>query len=106
VTVANPVPTQWFNTAAFSRAVFMYGNSPRNPLVGPGTKTWDLSASKSFKMPSLESHSVMFRAEFFNAFNTPQFSNPGGTLGTGTFGRVTSTSVPNRQVQLALKYMF
>lgn len=106
VTVPDRTLNQWFNTAAFSRSVLMYGNSPRNPLVGPGISTWDLSASKSFKMPRLESHSLLFRSEFFNAFNTPQFSNPGGTLGTGTFGRITSTSVPNRQIQFALKYMF
>jgi len=106
VNLPNQDPSQWFNTAAFSRAVLMYGNSPRNPLVGPGVKTLDLSASKTFKPPKLESHLVMFRAEFFNALNTPQFSNPGGTLGTGTFGRVTSTSIPNRQIQLALKYSF
>ncbi len=104
--VSNQTPNQWFNTAAFSRAVFMYGNSPRNPLVGPGINTWDLSASKSFKMPRLETHSLLFRAEFFNAFNTPQFANPGGTLGNGTFGRITGTSVPNRQIQFALKYIF
>jgi len=104
--VPNQTPNQWFNTAAFSRAILMYGNSPRNPLVGPGINTWDLSASKSFKMPRLEKQSLLFRAEFFNAFNTPQFANPGGTLGTGTFGRVTSTSVPNRQIQFALKYLF
>jgi len=106
VNLPNQDPSQWFNTAAFSRAVLMYGNSPRDPLVGPGTKTLDLSASKTFKPPKLESHYLMFRAEFFNALNTPQFSNPGGTLGTGTFGRVTSTSIPNRQIQLALKYSF
>ena len=106
VTIANQTIGQWFNTAAFSRSVLMYGNSPRNPLVGPGISTWDLSASKSFKMPRLESHSLMFRSEFFNAFNTPQFSNPGGTLGNATFGRITSTSVPNRQLQFALKYAF
>ena len=106
VTAANQTLNQWFNTAAFSRALLMYGNSPRNPLVGPGISTWDLSASKNFKMPKLETQSLLFRAEFFNAFNTPQFANPGGTLGNGTFGRVTSTSVPNRQIQFALKYLF
>ena len=106
VTVAHQTLDQWFNAAAFSRSVLMYGNSPRNPFVGPGISTWDLSASKSFKMPRLESHSLLFRAEFFNAFNTPQFSNPGGTLENATFGRITSTSVPNRQIQFALKYSF
>ena len=98
--------SHWFNTSAFSRGVMQYGNSPRNPLVGPGIHTFDLSGSKSFKMPYKESHELMFRAEFFNAFNTPELSNPGSSLGTGTFGRVTSTFSDQRQIQLALKYSF
>ena len=57
-------------------------------------------------MPWYEGHELLFRTEFFNAFNTPQFGQPGGTLGTGTFGRVTSTRIDNRQIQLALKYYF
>ena len=96
---------RWFNTAAFSRVTQQYGNSPRNPLVGPGIHTFDLSGSKSFKMP-FESHELTFRAEFFNAFNTPQLGAPGSALGTGTFGRVTSTFADQRQIQLALKYSF
>ena len=106
VHVANQSPNLWFNTGAFQRAVLHYGNSPRNPVVGPGVHTWDLSASKSFKMPYHEGHQLMFRSEFFNAFNSPQFSNPGSSLGTGTFGRITSTALANRQIQFALKYMF
>jgi hypothetical protein len=96
---------RWFNTAAFLRVTQQYGNSPRNPLVGPGIHTFDLSGSKSFRMP-FEGHELMFRAEFFNAFNTPQLGAPGSALGTGTFGRVTSTFADQRQIQLALKYSF
>lgn len=101
----NKTPNRWFNTNAFSRST-TYGTAPRNPIVGPGLHTLDLSASKSFKMPFKESHAVMFRAELFNMSNTPQFGNPGTSLGTGTFGVVTGTASDNRQVQLALKYNF
>jgi hypothetical protein len=106
VHVSNPGAASWFNTAAFSRATLAYGTSPRDPVVGPGIHTFDLSASKIFKMPYKEGHQLMFRAEFFNAFNTPQLGTPGGTLGTGTFGVVTSTAVDQRQIQFALKYSF
>jgi hypothetical protein len=74
--------------------------------VGPGLHTFDLSASKAFHMPYREAHQLLFRVELFNAFNTPQFGNPGSSLGTGTFGRITSTAADNRQIQLALKYSF
>ena len=53
---------------------------------GQGLTTFDLSLSKSFRMPWYEGHELLFRTEFFNAFNTPQFGQPGSTLGTGTFG--------------------
>jgi len=106
VGVPNQTPNMWFNTAAFQRSVLHYGNSPRNPVTGPGTQTWDLSASKYFRMPWSESHQLLFRSEFFNTFNSPQFSNAGATLGSGTFGVITSTALPNRQIQFALKYLF
>ncbi len=105
LSVANPSPTLWFNTAALSRANLHYGSAPRDLIVGPRTHTWDLSASKSFKMPFKEGHQLMFRSEFFNAFNSPQFSNPGTTLGNSTFGKITGAS-NSRQIQVALKYMF
>jgi hypothetical protein len=104
--LSNPDPSLWFNTAAFARSVGEYGTAPRNPLVGPGGSTFDLSATKNFRMPWAETHDLLFRAELFNAFNTPQFGQPGGTLGTGAFGRVTGTRLDNRQIQLALKYSF
>ncbi|HZT34057.1 MAG TPA: TonB-dependent receptor [Bryobacteraceae bacterium] len=106
VTIGTQNPSLWFNTAAFAPSLLAYGNSPRNPLVGPGTHTFDLSAVKLFHMPYNEKHSLEFRAEFFNAFNTPQFSNPDASLGDAAFGRITSTKLDNREVQFALKYMF
>jgi hypothetical protein len=57
-------------------------------------------------MPFSEAHRLEFRAETFNTTNTPVFSNPVATLGTSTFGRITSTRLDNRQIQLALKYYF
>jgi outer membrane receptor protein involved in Fe transport len=99
-------PNNWFNTNAFTPSVLVYGNSPRNPIVGPGRHTFDLSLGKSFTMPYLEGHSLQFRAELFNAFNTPQFANPDSNLGDGSFGQITNTRLPNREVQFGLKYVF
>jgi len=104
--VSDRDPVRWFNSAAFARTTVTHGTTPRNALVGPGLKTIDFSVSKDFVMPYRESHRLTFRAEFFNGLNTPQFANPGSNLGTGTFGQVTGTSSDNRQIQLALKYVF
>ena len=104
--VTNKNPAQWFNVNAFAPSVYVYGNSPRNPLVGPGTSNADLSLIKRFRMFYNENHTVQFRAEAFNALNKPQFANPDANLGDGAFGQVTSTKLPNREIQLALKYSF
>lgn len=103
--VANQSTGQWFNQAAFVTTGMAYGNAPRNMLTGPGKHTLDFSISKSFKMPYKESHSILFRLEAYNSTNTPQWSSPGTSLGTSTFGIITSAGA-NRVVQTALKYSF
>jgi hypothetical protein len=53
-----------------------------------------------------ESAVLQFRAEFFNLFNHPQFSNPANDAGSANFGQITSASVNPRLTQFALKYVF
>ena len=106
--------TRWFDTDAFANPSFrLYGTAGRNILDGPGTKQIDLSLIKNFQVT--ERVRLQFRAEFFNAFNTPQFNNPRGAgvrVGAGAMGRITRAgSEPTlqrtqRQVQMALKLFF
>jgi len=49
---------------------------------------------------------LQIRAEFFNAFNHAQFSNPNGYLAGSTFGRITSIQAPPRVGQLGAKFIF
>jgi hypothetical protein len=49
---------------------------------------------------------INFRAEGFNAFNHPQFSTPGATVGSSTYGVITATSTDNRQLQFGLRVQF
>jgi len=49
-----------------------------------------MSMSKSFRVR--ERQQFEFRAEAFNAWNTPQLGNPNTTLGNSNFGRITSAS--------------
>ena len=58
-----------------------YGNLPRNALVGPNFKQFDLILAKRF--PIKESTNLEFRSEFFNIFNRANFANPASTLNTG-----------------------
>jgi len=102
---------KWFNTSAFTAApAGQWGNSGRNILQGPGTKTIDFSFFKNTRLA--EGNNLQIRAEFFNLLNTPQFNNPGATAGTSSIGIITSAgSEPTfqrieRQIQLAAKLSF
>src|SRR3984885_12081989 len=108
----------YFNALAFSPAPMIgdgrgYGDSGSGILLGPGQFNWDMSALKTTKIT--ERQMVQFRAEFFNIFNHPQFTNPNAPQGasfslpdraSGSFGQITSTSVNPRVIQFALKYIF
>jgi hypothetical protein len=95
----------WFNPAAFrTPTAFNWGNVARNSLRGPGLTNFDLTATKKFRFA--EGREVMFRAEFFNAFNHPQFTLPNAGVGSGNIGTITSTLRSNRQIQLALRLAF
>jgi hypothetical protein len=102
---------RWFDASAFTAPTpYTFGNSGRNILVGPGTKQLDLSLFKNFAFG--EKRRVEFRAEAFNAFNTPQFNNPNSSIGFSGVAKITSAGNPtvyqrtSRQIQLALKLYF
>jgi hypothetical protein len=58
--------------------------------------------------PIRESQSLEFRAEAFNLLNHPNFAQPDPfiTDGPGATAVITSTALPNREIQLALRYRF
>jgi hypothetical protein len=105
--VANPNINMWFNISDFQDPTCnCFGNAGKNILEGPGEKGADLSARKFFNIN--ERTRLEFRAEFFNAFNHPVFSQPDNNIddGPGAAGVITSTVIPQRQIQFALKLNF
>jgi hypothetical protein len=96
---------RWFDASAFAQPLSnTFGNSPANVLRGPGMFNFDASLFKHF--PVGERTNLQFRAEAFNASNTPAFGLPAATIGTPTVGRITSLAKGSRTVQLALKILF
>jgi hypothetical protein len=85
-----------------------FGNSGVGVLLGPGQFNWDASLIKNTRVGGIrEDGMLQIRGEFFNAFNHPQFSNPGLAVSSpATFGVITSTTVNPRLIQFAMKYVF
>lgn len=105
--------THWFDTSAFvTPAQYQFGNSGRDILRGPGTKTVDVSLFKAFMLGKDTSRDIEFRADMFNISNTPQFNNPGSSIGSPTAGVISSAGSPvtfqrtSRQIQLSGKIHF
>jgi hypothetical protein len=102
--------SRYFDVTAFrTPGPFLFGNSGRNILFGPGTVQFDLSAMKSFRLSDKGVSRMEFRSEFFNIFNTPQFNNPSSSVGSTLAGYITGAGSKqtfqrtSRQIQLALK---
>ncbi len=103
--------TNYFaNPGALSTpAPFTFGSSPRtiDSALQPGARNFDVSLFKEFGLARFrEGMRAEFRIEAFNVFNHPQFQGPDTTVGSSTFGFITSTANNPRQMQVALKVYF
>jgi hypothetical protein len=113
--LSNPTVQKWFDTSAFvvHGTPMTYGTSGINPLHSDGQQQLDSSISKIFRIT--ERQQLQFRMDVFNTFNHPNFNapnnsglsnSPNSVVGDPAEGQVTSTSVDNRRLQLALRYSF
>ena len=112
----DPVSLQCFN---------LRGNAGRNILIGPGITSLDFSVFKNNRIRKIsENFNIQFRVEMFNILNHPNFAPPGpgdsntdifdatgATLAPnivqgGTAGVLLRTTVPERQIQFAIKFIF
>jgi hypothetical protein len=114
--IANPnlpagqhTPSRWFNTDAFVAPSIFYdrlgaysipGNEGRNVITGPGLAAWDMSLQRQARLS--ERLNLVFRSDFFNLTNHPNFDRPGLIYGTSNFGNISSAE-NSRQVQFSLR---
>ncbi|HSY34631.1 MAG TPA: carboxypeptidase-like regulatory domain-containing protein [Acidobacteriaceae bacterium] len=80
-----------------------YGS--RNLIHGPSATNLDLGLAKIFPIIPSKNLNLTFRADFFNLFNHPNFSNPGTTVSApdivnnvSPFGQILQTLSPSGQV--------
>ena len=76
-------------------ALYTYGNAARDLPFGPGTTEFDRAVVKNTLLS--ERLNLQFRAEAFNAFNTPNFAVNGPNEAIGSpAGVITGTNIDNR----------
>ena len=120
--------TFWVNNclSPLPQCFNLRGNAGRNSLTGPGVTSLDFSVFKNNHIRRIsENFNVQFRVEMFNILNHPNFAPPGPGDGNtdifdaagnplapspsnpgGTAGVLVRTTVPERQIQFAIKIVF
>jgi hypothetical protein len=109
----------WFNTASFANPTEptytateapsaitppVFGNTNRNEFRGPGVSYGNASVFRGFHLYRESEFQVRF--ESFNVTNHPQLtSNPGATVGSSTFGEITSFG-GTRSLQFSGRFVF
>ncbi|NYF79006.1 TonB-dependent receptor [Granulicella arctica] len=97
--------SKWFDSTRYVAAPqYTYGQVRANTLQSDAFRQYDASVFKNFEMPG--ESTLSFRAEFFNLPNTNSFNAPSATINSSSCCAVTSTSIPSRDIQFALKYNF
>ncbi len=104
-TLSNPTVADWFNTSCFTvPALYTFGNSGRDILIGPKFVDFDFGFFKNFKVT--DKIRLQFRSEFFNLFNHPQFATPNTDIDLPSGGTITGLAGTPREIQFALKFIF
>jgi hypothetical protein len=97
--------TTWFNPGAFvAPPAYTYGNLSRNSVYGPGLQTLDLGVVREFSVA--EKARFEARAEFFNALNHTNLGTPNRFVNTSSFGSITESATPGREIQLSARVSF
>ncbi|HWQ52120.1 MAG TPA: TonB-dependent receptor [Bryobacteraceae bacterium] len=97
---------RWFDTSAFRlrETLEFVGTAALPDVRTHGSNNFDLSLYKDTQI--LESLKLQFRAESFNLFNRVAFGAPNSTVGSASFGVITSQVNFSRQLQFAVKLLW
>src|SRR5262249_25964581 len=99
-----------FGTTPFAGQVF-FDNGPgqtsgleRAFLNGPTLFSWDASLNKTLRIT--ERMKLQIRTEAFNVLNRANFASPNLNINSTSFGLITSTALPERQIQFGARLEF
>jgi hypothetical protein len=88
--LGNGVDEPYYDPIAWANVTEQrYGTTGRNQFRGPGFSTYNMSIFRTF--PIQGRVRLQFRVEGFSIANQPQWSNPNGSVTSGSFMRISST---------------
>lgn len=104
----SPCPAEPFNTFHFVVPANVPGNVGRNSLFGPGQIYFDTAIQRDFPVHfwKLESQTLSFRMDLFNALNHPNLFTPSYNMLDPNFNNTAITINGGREIKLWLKYSF
>ena len=104
IQVAGPTIDEFFNTSAFSRpAPGLFGNSPRNLIIGPGTRQLNAQFSRDVRMGGNRAITLQLNAT--NLLNMVNYATVDTVVNSPTFGQVLSVR-PMRSMQFTMRFRF
>jgi hypothetical protein len=104
VAVDDPTIDQFFNTAAFSIPLpGTFGSSPRNVIVGPGSKQLNAQFTRDLALGGNRNVSININAS--NLLNLVNYASVDTNVNSQTFGQILSVR-GRRTVRLNLRFRF
>jgi hypothetical protein len=108
----------WFKSGAFTAPAYAnsslgaasgtdWGTAGTSNTYGPHQNNANMTINKRCTLFE-DRHPIQMelRTELYNAFNHENFSNPGANANAGTFGKVTTSSVNSRIIQIGMKLSY
>ena len=103
-TIDDPTIDQFFNTDAFTiPSAGQFGSSPRNVVIGPGSRNLNGGVSRDVPLGGNRALSVQFSVS--NLLNLANYTGIDTNVNSPTFGQVTGIS-GSRSARLNLGFRF
>ena len=104
IAIADPSIDQWFNTDAFTvPAAGAFGSSPRNIIIGPGSKNLNMSFNRQVQLGGNRSLQIQMQVQ--NILNLANYGGVDTNVNSPTFGQIRSVN-GQRRATLNLRFGF
>lgn len=104
ISLDNPTVDEFFNTAAFASPLpGQFGTSPRNVIIGPGSRQLNAQFSRDVLLGGTRAVTILVRAT--NLLNNVNYTAIDTFVNSPTFGQVLSVQ-PMRSMQVNLRFRF